>query len=329
MALGVLLFIGAAVAVAYPIWWNNRSKEGGKSLIVKFHDYPAQPATHCTLPSKTAQSSEPAGIVSIPSLSMQAPVLQGLTDPVLNVAAGHDVASPWPGGLGESVLESHDVSYFSNISSLKNGDYVDWLDHCQQLTFKVIGHLVTGPGTMLYPPPSGRGLALITCYPTDVLFFVPTRYVLLTQLVSIAKAKTTPKPVQVVLPHLKVPAPPDLVAQGLNLQQNAILLGTMHLSGSPSPGWRQGPASLDLEALALESYFGAQKAIGSGNQTWWKDLAEPGLAMPQAWSSSADVYVNEDIAGNNVQSVTLSSQYVSFKLVPVNGDLLIKSITFP
>lgn len=327
MLLGALLLLVAGLALAYPVWWNHRLKTEGSKLVHIYKTTPVQPGKKCvTPPPPTSKSTVPAGLVTIPSLDMTAPVLQGLTDSVLNVAAGHDVGSPWPGGTGESILESHDVSYFSQISAMKVGQSVIWLDHCEQSMFKVVGHEVVNPGKILYPPSDGRGLALITCYPTDALFFTPDRYVLLTEWVGSKKAQATPAPIHIVLPRLRVPAPPDLVALGLNLDQNAILLGTMNLSGRPAPGWRQGPASLDLEALALASYFGAEKAIAAGNLTWWHDLAEKGLAMPPQWGS-ATIYVNEDLNGTHVVGITLSSTAVSFVLVPVHGDLLIKSVT--
>lgn len=330
MVLGVVLFLFAALAIAYPLWWNNRSTIGGHRLIRQFKTTPAQPAARCISTPQSAKSQTAAGLIEIPALSLTAPVLQGLTDQVLSVAAGHDPQSPWPGGKGESVLESHDVSYFSQISKLKNGDDVVWVDHCSKLTFKVIGREIVRPGALLEPPPNDRGLALVTCYPTDALFYVPDRFVLLTSLVTLGKATTTPGPVKVVIPHLTVPAPKDLVAQGLTLQDSDVLVGVMKTTGSPSGDWVQGPASLDLEALALESYIGAQKAIADHNGTWWKDLATPGLAMPTSmWSNSADTNVTEDVVGNSVRSVTLSSPNVTFVLVATNGKLLIKSISVP
>jgi LPXTG-site transpeptidase (sortase) family protein len=326
MVIGVLLLLVAGTALAYPLWWNHRSTTGGNALIHKFNSIPAQPSAVCI--STTAKTA--AGLIEIPALSLTAPVLQGLSDSVLAIAAGHDPASPWPGGVGESVLESHDVSYFSQISKLKNGADVIWVDHCSELTFKVVGREVVNPGTMLDPPPDSRGLALITCYPTDVLFFVPTRFVLLTSLVTVGKASTTPGPVRVVTPQLKVPAPPDLVAQGLTLQGSDVYVAYMKSTGSPSGDWVQGPARLDLESLALESYIGAEKAIADHNDTWWKDLAVPGLAMPASlWSTGGDTNVTEDIVGNSVQSVTLSSPGVTFVDQATKGELLIKSISVP
>jgi LPXTG-site transpeptidase (sortase) family protein len=334
MVLGVLLLLAAAVAVAYPVWWNHRSSSVGGSLIKHYGappiGLPSQPAAACIDPPQSAKAHTAAGLVKIPSLALTAPVLEGLSDGVLAVAAGHDTASPWPGGLGESVLESHDVSYFSQISTLKAGAAVVWIDHCTELTFRVTGHEILNPGAELYPPSSGRGLALITCYPTDALFYTPERFVLLTTLVAKDKVTSTPGAVHAVTPQVKVPAPPALVAQGLGLANSGVLVGYLYVTGSPSSAWVQGPASLDLEALALKSYIGAEKAVAEHSSAWWKDLSVPGLAMPaSSWSNSLDTDVSEHIVGSSVTSVTLSSANETFVLVAEHGELLIKSITVP
>lgn len=334
MVLGGLMLLGAGLAVAYPVWWDHRSSSVGGSLVNRYgtppRGLPTQPAADCINPPQSAKAQTAAGLVEIPALTLTAPVLQGLSDGVLAVAAGHDPVSPWPGGIGESVLESHDVSYFSQIAKLKAGTSVIWIDHCSELTFKVIGDEILSPGALIDPPPSARGLALITCYPTDALFYTPERFVLLTTLVSKDKATTTPGPLHDVRPRLKVPAPPGLVAQGLRLANSGVLVGYLHVTGSPASSWVQGPASLDLEALALESYIGAEKAVAQHNSSWWRDSAVPRLAMPTSvWSNSLDTNVSENIAGTSVESVTLSSADETFVLVASHGELLIKTITVP
>jgi sortase A len=334
IVLGVLLLIAAGLAVAYPLWWNHNSSTKGKQLVHGFgpppKGLPTQPASMCINPPQKAKAQMAAGLGEIPQLSLTAPVLQGLSDGVLAVAAGHDTDSPWPGGRGESILESHDVSYFSQISKLKSGDKVVWVDHCAQLTFVVIGHEILNPGALIEAPAGDRGLALITCYPTNALFFTPDRFVVLTSLVAKGTASTKPGPVKVVTPHLKVPAPPDLVAQNLTLGDSSVLVGYMKVTGTPSSGWVQGPASLDLEALALESYIGAEKAVAQHNSTWWRDLAVPKLQMPSSlWSNSDDTNVTEDISGNTVVSVTLFSANETFVLIASHGELLINGITVP
>ena len=333
---GVVLIGAAAIGVGYPLWWDHRAAAGGQALLHE-HLGSQPPATGTgpsgtqgktcrpILPSKNSSSTHLAGILEVPQLQLRAPVLQGLGDPVLNIAVGHDPVSPWPGEMGESVVEAHDVSYFSGISSLKPGSQIIWHDACAESVFKVTRSEIVTPGTVLQTPPDGRGLALITCYPTNALFWTPDRYVVLTSFVASHAATSTataPQPVT----HLIVPAPQALVAEGLTLQDNPILLGTMSIIGTPSPSWKQGPAPLDVEADALESFFGAEKAIAQGDAVWWQDLAVPGLAMPRAWSDATKLYVTIDVDGTSVQSVDLHSGDVTMLLTVDNGTLLIKSV---
>ncbi len=329
--LGALLLLAAAAAVAYPLWWDHRSSTVGGRLVRGFESpvssgRTVQAAAACVSSGAGASPGGVTGLVRIPSLSLTAPVLDGLSDAVLAVAAGHDPGSPWPGGEGESVLESHDVSYFSEIDKLRPGDTVVWVLHCRDVTFKVIGHEILQPGDAIYPPAGGKGLALITCYPTNALFYTPDRFVLLTSYVSSTAQRSAPRRPPVVLPDVRVPAPPSLRALGLQLAGSGVLVGYMHVRGTPSPGFLQGSAALDLESLALESYIGAEKAIEAGNVAWWRDLA-PGLRMPaRVWSNSLDTNVTETVRGGEVESVTLSSANVTFVLAAVRGELLIKSI---
>ena len=70
-----------------------------------------------------------------------------------------------------------------------------------------------------------------------------------------------------------VPAPPDLVAQGLTLAQNEAPMGTMTLAGQTSPAWEQSPGPLALEAAALEAYFGGLHAAARQRPDWWSAIA--------------------------------------------------------
>lgn len=333
VVLGLLLLAVAAVGVGYPLYWQHRSAEGGSRLLhetlptVADRGTGTAGSTQCraSLPTPSAVGGHLAGILEVPGLGLRAPVLQGLSDAVLDVAVGHDPASPWPGQNGESVVLAHDVSYFAQIDTLKTGDQVTWRDACEQLTFAVTGTQITTPGAIIDTPANGRGLALVTCYPTNALFWTSERYVVETTFVrsrSVSHPATLPSEIS----HLIVPAPRALVAEGLTLQDNPILLGTLSITGAPSPQWKQGPAPLDVDADALESFFGAEKAIGQHELTWWRALALPGLPLPSAWTDATPLYVSVDVSGDRVLGVDLHSADVTMHLV-VRGDrLLISSV---
>jgi sortase A len=330
MLMGFIIFAAAAVAIVYPLWWNHRSETVGHDLLREhlLMRHQTSDASRCSpsLPPRYSRSVHLDGILEIPWLGVRAPVLQGLSGSVLNVAAGHDPTSPWPGGPGESIIEAHDVSYFARISALKRGDRVIWVDACTELTFRVVATKILAPRARIFPPPTGRGLALITCYPTNALFWTPDRFVVEADVVSAGRL-TTPQPrLTVLTPHLRVPAPPALVAKGLTLQSNSILLGHLSTSGHPSAAFLEGPAGLDTEKSVLESYFGAEKAIATGNSAWWHDLALPEVPMPSAWSMNHPLSVALNVAGNSVRSVTLRSAAFTMRLVVRHDTLLIASV---
>ncbi len=330
MVMGLIVFAAATAAAAYPLWWIHRSDTTGNGLLREHllvrHHTSGTPRCMPYLPTGYSRSMHLAGILEIPSLGVRAPVLQGLSDSVLNVAAGHDSISPWPGSLGESIIEAHDVSYFARISALTRGDHVIWVDACTEQTFRVVATQIAAPGAEIFPPPDGRGLALITCYPTNALFWTPHRYVVEAEIVS-ARRRTTPQPrLTVLIPRLRVPAPPALMAKGLTLRSNSIQLGHLSVTGHPSAAFLTGPGGLDAEKAALESYFGAQKAIATGNSSWWHALAVPELPMPTAWPMDGPVNVALDVAGTSVRSVTLWSTAFTMRLVVRQGSLLIASV---
>jgi LPXTG-site transpeptidase (sortase) family protein len=328
--IGLIILAGAAAAVAYPLWWNHRSEATGNRLLREHllmrHEASGSPRCTPSLPSRFSRSSHLDGILEFPSLGVRVPVLQGLSDSVLNVAAGHDSISPWPGGVGESIIEAHDVSYFTRISALRRGQLVIWVDACTEFTFQVVGTEILAPGAEIFPPPDGRGLALVTCYPTNALFWTTHRFVVETEMVSSGRLTTAQPRLTVLISRLRVPAPPGLVAEGLTLQNNSILLGHLSTTGHPSAAFLESPAGLDAEKAALESYFGAEKAIAAGNSAWWRDLAVPELAMPPAWPVNEPVSVTLDVAGTSIRSVTLWSAAFTMQLIVRRGALLITSV---
>lgn len=267
------------------------------------------------------------GVLKIPAIGMTAPVLEGLSYSVLDVAVGHDPATVWPGSRGESVLLAHDVSYFSGLALLRRGDTVTWTLGCERAVFRVIGTAVTQPGAPLPVPPTGSGLALITCWPTNALFWTADRYVVETELIaqhSLAQPTTTRPP---ALVQLRVPASAALVAEGLSLAQSGVRVGHLAISGSPSASFRQGPEPLVVANAALRMYAAAFKTTVAGNRSWWAALAAPGVPLPAPWSLVYSTNVTLVVAGNTVEGVALSSPAATVTLIVRDGVLLVAGVS--
>jgi LPXTG-site transpeptidase (sortase) family protein len=274
-----------------------------------------------------AGNHEPAlpAILSVPALALEAPVMQGLSDAVLSDAVGHDASSVWPGAKGISVLLAHDVSYFSSLGSVRVGDLVYWIDGCQSLAFKVERIEVTQPGASLPAPAGGVGVALVTCWPTNALFWTSDRLVVLAGFVGAktTRARTIAKPLPL---GVAVSAPPAVAAHGLGLEQNGILVGHLRLAGKPARTWAEGADPLRLAGVALEELGAAKLTLDAANQDWWSAIALSGVAMPASVSVSEDFDVTITVYGTQVTAVTLVSPTATVDLVVRSGELYVSRI---
>jgi LPXTG-site transpeptidase (sortase) family protein len=325
---GLLLLLAVGGWQAYATWWTTRSERVGSALVrhertlISAAQHPSTtvagtqppPTVACTpgrsLPAGNAQGAL-AGLLEIPALGLVAPVEQGTADPQLAVAVGHDPYSVWPGKTGTAVFLAHDVSYFAHINELKNGSAVRFVTPCTTYDFVVDSQRVVVSGTPVYNS-SGPTLLMGTCWPTDALWYTPDRLLVTARETRVQSNVSSPKPGTTTAGSLKVPAPPALVAQGLSLSSNSILLGTMSIAGHPSPAWVQSPAPMNVEASALEAYFGGLHALVQDRVDWWKALA-PGVTPPrQLVSTQIGTYetrlsVTVQAAGSSPTSVQLSA----------------------
>lgn len=334
-AVGGLLLAIAAAGVAYPLWWNHRSSSAGQVLLqralpVRGTRFGAGTvAAGCSTGrgvGSAAASTQHPGVLAIPILGLLAPVLQGLSNSVLDVAVGHDPATVWPGQHGESLLLAHDVSYFAELSRLRPGDRVSWQVGCAQAIFRVTATTVTRPGVAIAAPRSGSGLALITCWPTNALFWTSDRFVVQSELVSRWQRSSAPPVLPARRVQLRVPAPPALAAEGLSLAQTGIPVGRLAFAGSPSATFGEGPQPLEVEEAALRDYAAAAKTAAAGNRSWWSSIAVAGLPLPAAWSLAHHTDVTLVVSGSTVQEVIVTSPVVTVTLTNRNGVLLVVGV---
>lgn len=250
------------------------------------------------------------GLLEIPKLGVRAPVEDGTTDDVLSVAVGHDPHSVWPGQSGNTVLEAHDVTYFVDLPALDDGGVISYVGPCTTWDFVVQDHAVVQQGAPVYDTP-GPTLSLVTCWPTDALWFTPDRFVVTATLLrtrpTTGTAHTSPPPV----PVLAAPMAPALAAEGVTLATNAVPMGQLAFAGTPAPAWAQSPAPLAAETAAIEDLIGGTKALLQGHPDWWRSIA-PGVAAPfppgaTALRYTGPVEVTETVERSHLLRVGLSA----------------------
>jgi sortase A len=316
MSAGIVLVAAAVTWQVQAALWTAHSNRVGRALILKVEEAQrkALEATKGTSApcTTTASTDGPQGLLVIPAIGLTAPVEEGTDDAELNVAVGHVPSSVWPGTTGNAVLEAHDVSYFVNIDQLKVGDTIQYQTPCTTYLYTVQSHQVIAQGAPVYNTPSPT-ISLVTCWPTNALWFTPNRY-----LVTAAEVQSTARkgPATVVgdVPASAtpptVPAPAALQSEGLTLATNSIPMGTLSITGQPDPTWVEGPGPLAVQDSAVQSFIAGEKALEQNQPGWWAAIA-PQVAMAQplvgahitGYDASLDVTVTA--TGTSATSVQL------------------------
>ena len=316
---GALLVLATAAWQVEATLWTTHSERVGRALIDKVEKARHKAAEDKAAPTPctaAASAGGPQGLLVIPAIGLTAPVEQGTDDAELDVAVGHVTSSVWPGATGNTVLEAHDVSYFVNIDKLGPGDTIRYETPCETYVYSVQSHQVVAQGAPVYNTPTPT-MSLLTCWPTDALWFTPSRYLVtageVQTIANTGAASVGAVPAAATPPT--VPAPAPLAAQGLTLATNSILMGTMSVTGQPDPAWVEGPGPLAVQDSAVESFIAGLKSLEQDQPAWWGAVA-PGVALPPAlvgakvasWDGSLDVTVTA--TGDAATSVVLTDTAV-------------------
>jgi sortase A len=324
LALGLLLVAAVGGWQLYATSWTVHSERTGEALVRRFVNHAlrgrhAEPGGTASLrscsraqgPSAAMRRSTPVfGILEIPKLGVVAPVEQGMGDAQLAVAVGHNPYSVWPGKAGNAVLYAHDVSYFTSISELKSGDTVRYLTPCTTYDFEVTSHAVIRQGSPVYNT-EHPSLTLVTCWPTDALWFTPDRYLVSATEVSQQVTHLRTPRFREAPRSPAVPVPPALASQGVTLTTYPLPMGSFRLAGSANRAWAQTTAPLLVEESAVEAFIAGVRSLGEDRLDWWRPVA-PGVAPPGPLVGAGTpgfvtpTDVTEQAAGTAVSSVALT-----------------------
>ena len=143
---------------------------------------------------KVPLPAQPAGLVTtltrltVPSIKLDAVVVEGVTRKDLLMGPGHLADTPEPGQSGNSVISGHRDTFFRHIHELKPGDFIFVERAGRQYRYQVTGKKIVQPTDMavVQPTPDPQ-LTLLTCYPTYYIGPAPQRLVVFSKLVGVSR----------------------------------------------------------------------------------------------------------------------------------------------
>ncbi|HLK34892.1 MAG TPA: class D sortase [Terriglobales bacterium] len=139
--------------------------------------------------------AEPAGLVTtltrltIPSIKLDAVVVEGVNRRDLLMGPGHLPDTPEPGQSGNAVISAHRDTFFRHIHELKPGDFILVQRAGRQFRYQVTGKKILQPNDVWVTKATPDAeLTLITCYPTYYIGPAPERLAIFSRLVDVSRS---------------------------------------------------------------------------------------------------------------------------------------------
>jgi sortase A len=120
----------------------------------------------------------PLGVLEIPSIELEVPLLEGSDDLALNRGVGHIEGTTAPGAIGNVGIAGHRDGFFRGLKDLRLGDTIDLFTEKGNSRYVVDEILIVPPENVsVLAPRSKPALTLVTCYPFYFVGSAPLRYI--------------------------------------------------------------------------------------------------------------------------------------------------------
>jgi sortase A len=120
------------------------------------------------------------GIISIPKLDKDLPILIGTEDEQLNRGVGHYIGTKFPGENGQILLSGHRDTVFRGLGDLLYGDEIKLDVEYGSFSYEIVNTYIVDADdtTVIDFNLDEEVLVLSTCYPFSYVGNAPQRYII-------------------------------------------------------------------------------------------------------------------------------------------------------
>lgn len=132
------------------------------------------------------QNGETIGILQIPNLNKELPIVEGTDDTSLKQGVGHYTGTVYPGEKDQILLSGHRDTVFTGLDKLQNGDSIIVKMAHGTFTYAIVDTEIVEQNdeTVIRSTAPEELLTLSTCYPFRYIGNAPQRYVVHAKLVE-------------------------------------------------------------------------------------------------------------------------------------------------
>jgi sortase A len=143
----------------------------------------------------------PLGVIEIPSLGLQVPILEGTDDLTLDRGVGHIAGTASPGESGNIGIAGHRDGFFRGLKDVHVGDAIEIHSQQGNSKYRVDEIQIVSPDDIsVLGPRNEPSLTLVTCYPFYFVGSAPSRYIVHATLANGDDLKISEMPVRQAKP---------------------------------------------------------------------------------------------------------------------------------
>ncbi|WP_342432510.1 class D sortase [Neobacillus sp. FSL H8-0543] len=176
-----LLIIGVAAwqMINVKVQTNTALKEA-KEIVAMGNQEDSSSESPTSTEKKPPKFGDTVGLLTIPRLKSELPIVEGTDPNDLNKGVGHYAGSYFPGENGQIVLSGHRDTVFRRLGELEKGDTFEMQLANGSFTYE-ISHtkIVESDDTSIITLQNEEEeLIVTTCYPFNVIGDSPQRYII-------------------------------------------------------------------------------------------------------------------------------------------------------
>jgi len=165
--------LGARNAIAH---FNAVAAAGRSSVAPDQHLW--SPVRMRAWRDSLTRDAAPLGVLRVPRLAIEAPVLEGTDDWALNRGIGHIAETAAPGARGNSGLAGHRDGFFRALKDVALGDLIELETLDGVRSYRVERTWIVSPEDVsVLDPVDARAITLVTCYPFYFVGSAPQRFI--------------------------------------------------------------------------------------------------------------------------------------------------------
>jgi LPXTG-site transpeptidase (sortase) family protein len=172
ITLGVLflVYVGSVAYRSHRLEREAREEMGGQAGVGAFLERREI--------RRRAEATGRIGHMEIPSVRLEASVLEGIDSRVLGLGVGHVAGTAFPGEPDNAALAAHRDTHFSKLRRVEKGDSIRIATTEGVFSYVVDSTFIVKPDRSDLLRPTGRPmLTLVTCYPFGWIGPAPKRFI--------------------------------------------------------------------------------------------------------------------------------------------------------